>query len=115
MAELTVQDVARDGLQPSYDAAASGGDSFANNGNTLFHVKNDDASSHTATIASEANAPVGTAQADISVAVPAGEERMIGPLPKGAFNDGNGLANVTYDAVTSVTVAAISMGDAIEK
>lgn len=116
MADLTVQDVARTGLSPSFASAAASGDAFANNGNTLFYVKNGDASAKTITIASQySSPPVGTAQDDIAVSVPAGEERMIGPLPQSGYNDGDGKAQVTYDDVTSVTVAAISMGDSIQR
>jgi hypothetical protein len=40
--------------------------------------------------------------------VPASGERMIGPI-QDAFKDGNGQAQITYDAVTSVTVAAFNL------
>lgn len=113
MATLTVQDVARTGLNPSYDSADVAGDEFINDGNTILHAKNGDASSKTVTITSYADTGVGLTTEDISVTIPAGEERMIGPLPKSAYNDTNNKAQVSYDAVTSVTVAAISLGDTI--
>lgn len=116
MADLTVQDVARTGLNASYSAAASGGDAFGNNGNTFVHVKNGDASSKTVTLASQySSPPVGTAQSDLSVTIPAGEERMIGPFPQSGYNDGDSKVQISYDAVTSVTLAVISMGDTIQK
>lgn len=105
--ELTVQTVTRAGLKPSYDSAAAGGDSFPRrSGDTVLHVKNGDASQHTVTIVSQASPGPGEASANEDVAIPAGEERFIGPFPE-AFEDADGLVQITYDAVTSVTVAAI--------
>lgn len=107
MAVLTVQEVVNTGLNPSYAGAAAGGDEFANNGDVLFHVKNGDASAHTVTINSQVNCNQGFDH-DGGGSIPAGEERMYGPFPKSRFNpDGN--VQVTYDAVTSVTVAAIKL------
>lgn len=107
MATLTKQSVVRTGLEPSYDAASSGGDEFANTGAEFIHVKNGDGSPHTVTIETP-NLVDGTlAIADRDVVVPAGEERMIGPFPVGTYNDGDGLVQLTYDAVTSVTIALL--------
>lgn len=116
MATLTPQSVARTGLTPTFAAADVAGDEFVNDGNTLLHVKNGDAASKTVTVASQVSSPpVGTAATDLAITIPAGEERMIGPLPKSAFDDANGKVQVTYDAVTSVTVAAVSMGSTIQR
>lgn len=110
MATLTKQTVDRDGLNATYDAAASGGDQWANGGQEVLHVKNGDTAGHTVTVASQVAAPVpGTAKSDVAVTVPAGEERFIGPFPKGNFNDANGNAQITYDAVTSVTLAVLEI------
>jgi hypothetical protein len=51
------------------------------------------------------------ALADVTEAVAAGSEAMIGPFPAQHFaaHDGTGLADVTYSGVTSVTVAAIKL------
>lgn len=96
-------------------AAAVGGDSFPNpRGNGLLYVKNAGGGSINVTIA--AQAPYTTRPADgpypsqtvsnIVVLVPAGTERWIGPV-SGAFNDGNGNAQVTYSGVTSLTVGVL--------
>lgn len=111
MAALTVQNVARTGLAPSYASAAGGGDTIANDGAVLLHVKNGGGSSINVTITSTAPAGVGLAQANVVVAVPNAGERMIGPFPPGSFNDANGLTAVGYSAVTSVTVAAIRLAN----
>ncbi|MEA3250145.1 MAG: hypothetical protein U9Q35_00975 [Pseudomonadota bacterium] len=109
MATLTVQKSSIDGIAPTYAAADIAGDEFAWGRSAFLHVKNGDAASHTVTIASQVTARPGIAPADIAVAVPAGEERIIGPFTEGAFKDGNGSVQVGYDAVASVTVAAISV------
>lgn len=114
MATLTVQNASLDGLEPTYAAADAAGDEFSGQetglavtARVLLHVKNGDASPHTVTVASQVDTPpAGTAAADKVVSIPAGEERIIGRFPAGLV-DADGLVHVTYDAVTSVTVAAI--------
>lgn len=112
MATLTVEKITESGLAPTYIAADAGGDTFPNppSGQGVFlHVKNGDASSHTVTVtpANASNDFPGWGEmtkAPIVVAVPAGEDRFIGPFPYTPYQ-----ANpaITYDDVTSVTVAAI--------
>lgn len=115
MAVLTVQDIARAGLVYATVAADVAGDDFANNGNTFLLVENGSGGSIDVTIASNfSNPPVGTIADDIVVSVDAGVNAMIGPLPQSGYNDGDGQANVTYSAVTTITVAAVSMGDTIQ-
>lgn len=111
MAKLTVQDVTRSGLNPSYQAAAAGGDSFANNGETFFHAKNaNTTTARTVTIASQVtDPPPGTAAQDVAVSIPASGERMIGPFPVRPFNDADGLVQVTYSTEADLTVAAIGV------
>lgn len=110
MATLTVQQMDAAGLEPSYAAADAGGDEFTWSKWSFLHVKNGDASSHDVTITEQRTADIpGYAQADLVVSIPAGEERMIGPLDRQAYQDVDGLVQVSYDGVTSVTVAAIAM------
>lgn len=111
MATLTVQDITESGVDATYSSAAALGDTFANNaqGRTFLHVKNGDASSHTVTVtavdASQDFAGWGTmTKANVSVAIPAGEDRFIGPFPIRAFGND---PDITYDDVTSVTIAAL--------
>lgn len=113
MATLTVQSVTESGLDGSYSAAAGAGDTFVNDttGRTFLHVKNGDASSHTVTvtpvITSRSIEGFGTlTKSGVSVAIPAGEDRFIGPFPYTAYGAD---PDITYSAVTSVTVAAIKV------
>lgn len=115
MADLTVQTVVEAGIIPTYAAAAGGGDAIpGNDGQIMLHVKNGGGGSITVTIAAQTTAgvtpglgPVSKANAGGSVAN--ASEKMFGPFPVVAFNDGNGKVQVTYSGVTSVTVAAIKL------
>lgn len=112
MATLAREEMTVGGLNATYNSAAAGGDEFANDERTVVHIVNGDASPHTATFTKqkdELQAPDGygpIALSDLAVVIPAGEDRFI-RVPPAIYNDGNGRVQVTYDAVTSVTVAVI--------
>ena len=113
MATLTVQTVSEAGLEPAYVAAAALGDAFKNNGRTMLHAQNGSGGALTVTVTAQQTAAtvpgLGTvARASLAIAIPAGEERMIGPFAQ-AFNDADGNVQVTYSGVTSLTVAAIEL------
>lgn len=108
MSVLSVQDVTNAGLQPSYVAAAAGGDSFPNNGRTVVHVKNGSASAITVTIASPQQCSHGFTHA-LAITVNAGADKLIGPLDPFRFNDNSGNVGITYSSATTVTVAALDM------
>lgn len=116
MATLSVQSIVATGLSPAFASAAAGGDEFVNDERTYLHVKNGDASPHTVTITKQRATVQGPdgfgdiALSDIAVAVPAGEERLI-KAPPAIYNDSNGKAQVTYSAVTSVTVGVFRRSD----
>lgn len=107
MAQLTIQRPSLTGLDPTYAAADVAGDKFANDGSLRLVVKNASGGSVDVTVASPANCNQGVNH-PVTVAVPAAEERIIGPFRRDRFNDGDGNAAVTYTAVTSVTVAVIA-------
>lgn len=113
MATLTVQDAAETGGH-TLSAAAGGGDQFKNDGRTFLLVLNEDASGITVTVTAQAtafsDALMGPAtKSDGGGAVAAGKAALFGPFKQAAFNDSSGFVQVTYSAVTSVTVAAIKM------
>src|SRR5438309_655511 len=108
MATLAVQASGESGLNPTYTAAAAGGDAFANtNGNVFLHVKNGGGSSITVTVPArittitDAQRGVVT-KADASATIAAAGAQMIGPFKPLSFNDATGKASITYSAVTSV-------------
>lgn len=108
VAVLAVQRVTAAGLAPSYVAASATGDSFPNDGRTVLLVKNGDTVAHTVTIISAKTCNQGF-QHNLTVSVAAGATMMIGPFPVERFNNEQGQVQVNYDAVTSVTVAAVKI------
>jgi len=87
-------------------SAEAGGDKFKNNGRTLFYAKNTNASSRTITLQT-AQSLDSIAIADVTITLAQDEEKLIGFLLPRYFNDSDGFVNVSYSAVTGVTVAAI--------
>ena len=105
MAQITVQTVSLTGLNPTFVAATAGGDTVDPGDRTWLHVKNGSAAAVTVTITTPGDVS-GLAIADLAVSVPAGGERLIGPLTASLFATTGGLASVAYSAAASVTVAA---------
>lgn len=114
MADLTIQTIAAAGLDPAYSAVSATDKLKADSGERHFlHVKNGGGVSTTVTItAQKTTARVGGAGSvtisNMSVAIPAGEERLIGPFPE-AYLDTAGDVNIAYSATTSVTAAAFTL------
>lgn len=108
---LAAQQITAAGVVPVYSAANVDGHSFANDGNTILHVKNGGASSINVTV----QTPQQVAGLDVAeniVAVAAGAERMIGRLRPATFNRPSGAVDpnvvyVDFSAITSVTVAVL--------
>jgi hypothetical protein len=108
MAVLDKQKINSNGVAPTFSAASATGDQFKNDENTFLHVKNGSAASITVTISSQETCNHGFVH-HLSIAVPAGGERMVGPFNRTRFNNDTGNVEVSYSAVTTVTVAAISI------
>ncbi len=110
--DLTVQTITKDGLNPTYaSATATEGDMFRNSGKEFIHVVNASGGSINVTVATPATIS-GLAIEDKVVAVPAGEDRMIGTFEPALYNQPAGSTDagktyISYSAVSSVTVAAI--------
>lgn len=109
MALLSVQRAAIGGQTITYAAASAGGDTFKSDDRAMLLVKNGDTSSHTATVAVPGNTKFGQAEPDVAVTVAAGAEKAVGPFPVDLSDPADGLVHVTYDAVTSVTVALVGV------
>lgn len=107
MATLTVQTTPITGAADlTMASAAGGGDEFVNDGKTFFVINNGGGAQITVTFATPQTVE-GLAVADGALTVDAGEIGMAGPFPTRTFNDSDGKAQITYSAVTSVTVAAV--------
>jgi hypothetical protein len=113
LAEIVPQTSTRDGLFLSFEATnplASGGMFIDNSvANVLIYIKNDDASSHSVTIVTPGTVDQEPIE-ELVIAIPAGEERIIGPFPKAVYNNTAGQVSFSMEADTSVTVAALKMG-----
>lgn len=110
MATLTTQTITRAGVDPSLTAAAGGGDSFTPGDDVFLHVNNGGGSSITVTVAGQGTILPNMDVPDVVVSVGAGTDRFIGPFPFTYFADPtDGLCDVTYSGVTSVTVAAFRL------
>lgn len=104
MATLAAQKPTLAGLNPSFQAAAGGGDQYPFGSNTFLVVKNGGGASINVTLNSVVACDQGSDH-DQVVAVPNGGERWIKAPTR--FADPSGYVGVTYSGVTSVTVAAI--------
>lgn len=107
MAALNVTVVPLTGSQmdAALVAATSGGDTAPTGAGVFLVVKNADASSHTVTLATPQTVDGDLAVADRTVTVAAGKTELI-PLTARYRDPSTGRAAITYDAVTSVSVAA---------
>lgn len=109
MALLTNQAIDLTGLVDySLASAAGGGDTFANDGRTMFVIDNADASPMTVTFNSLVESSFGTDE-DIAVVVAAGTRVIIGPFLISRFNTVGAVVGVSYTSVTAVTVATLEL------
>lgn len=116
MADLTINSLNEANAGFTYESAAAGGDTVANDGRIIVLVKNGSGSSKTVTVAKQVtnvdDPQFGDlTKQDFTVSVPAGEERVIPPLSPQAYNDSNGDINISYSDNTSVEVAAFKLSD----
>ena len=113
MADVTisVQNIVQAGLVVVHTGSLNIPDTHKvrNDGQTFIRVVNGGGSPAVTTIATPGNVS-GNAIADRVVSVAAGTEQNIGPFPTGVFNDSNGDINITFDFVTTVTIAALHVG-----
>ncbi|WP_326780432.1 hypothetical protein OG481_09810 [Streptomyces longwoodensis] len=106
MAALNTTVVGLTGSTVTYTPASGGGDTCETGAGVVLLVKNGDASSHTVTLVTPEVVDGDLAVADRAVTVAAGAERAI-PVTGRYRNPSTGRAAITYDAVTSVTVAVL--------
>lgn len=107
MATLTTKSIAVTGTDPTFVAANAGGNEVQPHHSGFLHVKNGSGASVTVTVAVPGTTKYGQAEPDVPVVVPAGGDRVIGPLGYDLADPTDGLVHVTYSAVASVTVASL--------
>ncbi len=110
MAALAPQEFSKDAsLTPAYDAAAVGGDTFLNDGRTFLHIKNGSEAPIVATVDSLVNCSQGEDH-NVVITIPATSEEICGPFtPASRFNGDENYASITYDGVTTLTIAVLKM------
>lgn len=109
MPTLTPQVIDLDGITPALVAADVGGDEFVNSGRDFIHIKNTNASPIDVTINSQVDCNQGVDH-DVVVSVPATTgEKFIGPFPKDRFNDAAAKVQITYSAITDVTIGIVRL------
>jgi len=106
---LTPQVVVLTGIEPALVTADVGGDEFVNSGRDFIHIKNGGGSPIDVTIDSQVDCNQGVDH-DAVVSIPATTgEKFIGPFPKDRFNDEAGKVQITYSAITSVTIGIVRL------
>jgi len=110
MAAIAVQQAKVTGTALNFVAASGGGDTIAVQGDTYLFVRNADASSKTVTVVRPGSDEYELAVPDVAVTVAAGATAVIGPIPPSFRDSSDSLVDITYSAVTSVTVAAMRGG-----
>jgi hypothetical protein len=108
MAALATQVIALPSTLPTFAAAAGGGDTAIPGSDTFLVVKNGGGSSITVTLDVPGTDAFGNNNPDLVVTVVNATERYI-PLRSAALvQPSTGLVNITYSAVTSVTVGVFT-------
>lgn len=106
MALLAPQISTVTGTAVTLAAATAGGDTMAPGSTSCLLVRNADVAAKTVTVVVPGNL-YGQPIPDIPVVVAAGGTALIGPFPSEFAGSATGVLDITYSAVTSVTVAAI--------
>src|SRR5215212_4660189 len=111
MAVLPVRRASATGSALTTQAAAGGGDSFPNDGNTNLLVINSGGAPRTVTFDAPNACSFGVVHAshDYVATIPNDSvPYQVGPFSKERFNDVNDRVQVTYDSATGVAVAAVA-------
>ena len=109
IAFTSIQEITRDGLEVSYQAA-SAEMSFTNtNENVWVHVKNSSGGLLTITIITSREID-GLSVTDRTVTVADGTEKFIGPFKNSDYGNSTQTVYFDFDATTSVTAAAMKLG-----
>lgn len=114
MANLTIQSVDTDGVNPSLQAAAGGGDTMTptDAGPHFIEVNNAGGGSINVVLDDPTSTDPGAAtqfNPDVTVAVTNGQRRLIKVDVARYKNPSTGLVSWTYSGVTSVTVGAFKV------
>ena len=100
---LAVQNINDNGVTPAFQAAAAQME-VPNLGNMILHVHGGAGAANVSL--KNQTTQDGNAGPDKVINVPAGQDRIIGPVPKGLFNLANGNAQIAIDTPANCTITA---------
>lgn len=108
MAVLAAQQITRDGMTPTFDAADAAGDEFPFAGNTFVVFRNASGGAITVTAVTP-----GTVESlgieDLTITVPAGVDVFVNGLSSRNFQNANRRVGVTYSAAAGLSVAVLAL------
>ena len=113
MAVITPQKINDFGVISTLQQAEATGDSFVNSGVEFLHVKNGhDTATYVVTVTAQVtnvhHQQFGTVtKANITKSITPGQHAFIGPFKQSAFNDANNNVQITYNAVTTLSVGIL--------
>lgn len=107
MAQLSYQNPKPSGVTVTFASAAGGGDTLKPEENGVLLVRNGDATATTVTVVVPGSDKYGSARPDLTLSVAASATGAFGPFPKDLADPADGLIDITYSKVTSLTVAAV--------
>lgn len=107
MAEITINSITDSGINLTPVTANSGGDYFVNNGKTIIKIINGSGSSITVTFDAPNLCSHGHNH-DSAIIVTAGETVYVGDFTPQQYNT-NGIVNISYSDVTSLTIAGMKL------
>lgn len=106
MATIVTQNIITTGLTATYAAASGGGDRFQPGAGQVMHIKNGGGAPITATLVTPGLIDGDLAVANRDVVVANGADKFVA-LPDSLYRSADGLGDVTWSGVTSVTVAVL--------
>lgn len=114
MAALTVNASDRDGTVEFHTVKASAGgagDTWANTGQELLLVDNQNVGTVVLTLDIQATVD-GETISDKTVSIATGEFMVLGPFDTAKYSDSSGNMNISFDDETNVSVAVVKKGAA---
>ena len=115
MALIGAQNISEEGIIPTL-TGVSLSDTFENGGSTFVMINNGSESTITVTCVTQVTdieiAQYGEVlKSDAELEITAGSIGFFGPFPVAAFNDDDGIAELEFSAIDSVTLAILTVGN----
>ncbi len=109
MPTVVAQEIVRGGVTPLFVAATADGDRVRPAHTMFLRVRNSGGASVTVSPAPTFVNAAGSASLPTPVAVPAGQERWLGPFPPEFYGASDGLMDVEYSDATDVAICVLDL------